>query len=106
MDGAAGPPAMAARAEQVASFLKGLANPHRLQILCALSDGERSVSALIAATGLPPTSMSQHLAKLKEENIVSFRREHRTLYYFIDNRAASQVMQVLFENFCTTDPVA
>lgn len=91
---------MAGKAEKVAGFLKGLASPHRLLILCELSGGERSVSALIEATGLPPTSMSQHLAKLKEENIVSFRREHRTLYYFIADRAATEVMQVLFENFC------
>lgn len=91
---------MAEKAEKVAGFLKGLASPHRLLILCELSAGERSVAALIEATGLPPTSMSQHLAKLKEENIVSFRREHRTLYYFIADRAATKVMQVLFENFC------
>lgn len=91
---------MAGKAKTVAAFLKGLANTHRLLVLCELAGGERSVSALIAATGLPQTSMSQHLAKLKEEKIVSFRRDHRTLYYFIDNRAALEVMEVLYRNFC------
>ena len=63
--------------EAVAGFLKGLANPSRLLILCALSQGEKNVTELIAAIGLPPTSMSQHLSKLKTEGIVDFRREHR-----------------------------
>lgn len=92
---------MAGKAETVAAFLKGLASPHRLLILCELAGGERSVSALIAATGLPQTSMSQHLAKLKEEKIVSFRRDHRTLHYFIDNKVAMEVMEVLYRNFCS-----
>ena len=68
------------KAEMVAGFLKGLANPSRLLILCTLTQGERSVTELIAATGVPQTSMSQHLSKLKTEGIVEFRREHRTLY--------------------------
>ncbi|MBB3772126.1 ArsR family transcriptional regulator [Angulomicrobium tetraedrale] len=91
---------MAAKADHVAAFLKGLANAHRLLILCELARGERSVSQLIAATGIPQTSMSQHLAKLKEEKIVSFRREHRTLHYFIDSEAAKDIIAVLDHHFC------
>lgn len=104
MNATAGIDVMAAKAEQCAGFLKGLANPHRLLILCELAHGEKSVSALIEATGLPQTSMSQHLAKLKDERIVSFRRDHRTLFYFIDNKAALEVMQVLYDHFCKDDP--
>ncbi|MCJ8142494.1 metalloregulator ArsR/SmtB family transcription factor [Ancylobacter sp. A5.8] len=103
MDAASGIESMAAKADRVAGFLKGLASPHRLLILCELTQGERSVTDLIEATGLPQSSMSQHLAKLKEEDIVSFRREHRTLYYFLDNKAAREVMTVLFDNFCRDD---
>ncbi len=88
------------KAGVVAGFLKGLASPHRLLILCELAQGEKSVSELIAATGLAQTSMSQHLSKLKDENIVSFRRDHRTLYYFISHEAAKDVMQVLYSHFC------
>lgn len=96
--------AMAAKAEQCAGFLKGLANAHRLLILCELARGEKSVSELIGATGLPQTSMSQHLNKLKDERVVSFRRDHRTLFYFIDNTAALEVMQVLYDHFCKDTP--
>jgi ArsR family transcriptional regulator len=58
------------------------------------------VTQLIEATSLPQTSMSQHLSKLKEENIVTFRRDHRTLYYSIKNEAILKIMDVLYHEFC------
>lgn len=91
---------LAGRADAVAAFLKGLANAHRLLILCALLGRERSVGELIAATGIAQTSMSQHLAKLKAEGIVRVRREHRTLFYAIDHAAARDIMGVLYGHFC------
>ncbi|MGE4372078.1 MAG: ArsR/SmtB family transcription factor [Xanthobacter sp.] len=87
-------------ADQAAAFLGGLASPHRLRILCQLVEGEKSVSQLIAATGLPQTSMSQHLGKLKDEGIVTFRREHRTLYYSICNEAAIGIIRLLRGQYC------
>jgi DNA-binding transcriptional ArsR family regulator len=63
-------------------------------------EGEKSVTQLIEATSLPQTSMSQHLSKLKEENIVTFRRDHRTLYYSIKNEAILKIMDVLYHEFC------
>lgn len=91
------------KAEVAAGFLKGLANPSRLLILCALSQGERSVTELIAATGVPQTSMSQHLSKLKTEGIVEFRRDHRTLYYFISHPVVTEIMTVLYGHFCASE---
>ena len=91
---------MPGQAEAAAGFLKGLANPSRLLILCTLSGGERSVSELIEATAIPQTSMSQHLAKLKAEGIVDFRRQHRTLHYFISHPAVMEIMTVLHAHFC------
>jgi ArsR family transcriptional regulator, virulence genes transcriptional regulator len=44
--------------------------------------------------------MSQHLSKLKEENIVTFRRDHRTLYYSINNEAILKIMDILYHEFC------
>lgn len=88
------------KADRVSDFLKGLASPHRLLILCQLAEGEKNVSALIEATGIAQTSMSQHLSKLKNEGIVSYRRDHRTLYYSICHDAARDIMQVLYTHFC------
>ena len=95
---------MPAKAERVAEFLKGFANPHRLLVLCSLIEGEKSVSELIDATGIPQTSMSQHLAKLKDEGIVSYRREHRTLFYSIGHPATRDLMHLLYNSFCKDAP--
>ena len=94
---------MQKKSQQVSNFLKGLASPHRLIILCLLSEGEKNVGELIEATGLSQTSMSQHLGKLKDEGIVNFRRDHRTLYYAICHDAVKDVMAVLFKYFCKED---
>ena len=95
--------ALPPRADEAAAFLKSLANPHRLLILCALAQGERNVSTLIKETGVAPTSMSQHLSKLKDEGVVDFRRDHRNLTYFIAHPAAVEIMTVLYAHFCAKD---
>lgn len=95
--------ALPPRADAAAAFLKGLANPHRLLILCSLAQGEKNVSTLIAETGMAPTSMSQHLAKLKEEGIADCRRDHRILTYFIAHPAAVEIMAVLYAHFCAKE---
>jgi DNA-binding transcriptional ArsR family regulator len=95
--------ALPPRVDDASAFLKGLANPHRLLILCALAQGERNVSTLITETGVAPASMSQHLSKLKDEGVVDFRRDHRTLTYFIAHPATIQIMAVLYDHFCARD---
>ena len=92
--------AMEEKAGEVARFLSGLSNPHRLRILCRLAEGEQSVTALVEATGIAQTSMSQHLAKLKQEGIVSCRREHRVLYYSISHPLVGEIMGALYAHFC------
>ncbi len=57
------------------AMLKAVANRNRLVILCELLKGERSVSALQAAIGLSQSALSQHLARLREDEIVATRRE-------------------------------
>lgn len=91
---------MAEKADGVAGFLKGIANPQRLMILCCLVGGEMNVGALIAQTGIAQTSMSQHLAKLKDEGIVAVRRDHRSLHYRLDHPAVLELMQTLYRHFC------
>jgi ArsR family transcriptional regulator, virulence genes transcriptional regulator len=88
------------KADEAADFLKGLANPHRLNILCQLVEGEKNVTELITATNLPQTSVSQHLAKLRKEGIIDYRRDHRSLYYSISHDAVLKIMMILYESFC------
>lgn len=91
---------MNGKADKAADFLAGLASPHRLRILCQLVGGEKSVTELIEETGIAQTSMSQHLNKLKEAGIVSFRRDHRTLYYFIISPLTLEIMGVMHAHYC------
>ena len=91
---------MQKKAEEVSEFMKCFGSPHRLLILCQLAEGEMNVTQLIEATGIAQTSMSQHLAKLKSESIVDFRRDHRTLYYSISNPDAVRIMATLYDIFC------
>lgn len=91
---------MQKRAEEVSDFMKCFGSPHRLMILCQLAQGEKSVTQLIEATGIAQTSMSQHLGKLKNEGLVDFCRDHRTLYYSISNPDVMKVMNSLFDIYC------
>lgn len=91
------------KADMAAQFLKSLANSTRLMILCLLVEGEKSVSQLIEATEIGQSSISQHLSKLKEEGIIDFRRDHRTLYYYINDTHALRIMGVLYDIFCKED---
>ena len=91
---------LAAKSEHASQLLALLANAHRLQILCALQDGERSVSALEAVIDLSQSSLSQHLAKLRAAGIVSTRREAQSIYYAIADGRAARVLEVLAELFC------
>lgn len=87
---------------EAASFLKSLASPHRLRLLCLLVEQERSVTELVTSSGLPQSSVSQHLKKLKEEGIVDFVRAHRTLTYRIIDKDAARIFVVLHNRFCPT----
>jgi ArsR family transcriptional regulator len=78
------PRALEARAGEVAATLAALANDRRLLILCKLvEDGEATVGALAEEVGLSQSALSQHLARMREEGIVAFRRDAQTLWYRI-----------------------
>lgn len=88
------------RSTEVAAYLKVLANPSRLLILCELNEGERSVSSLESAVGLAQSALSQHLAKLRESGIVATRRDAQTIYYRLADPRAVRMMGTLYDLFC------
>lgn len=67
--------------ELQADICQTLANPKRLQILCLLKDGEKSVAALSKALGVAKPNLSQHLAIMRQKGILAARREGTTVYY-------------------------
>lgn len=92
---------MAPAADEATALLKALANPHRLMIACSLTGGEMSVGALSDALGVSETVVSQHLAVMRRERLLSPRRDGQTIYYSITHPAARAVVEVLSAHFCT-----
>jgi ArsR family transcriptional regulator len=87
-----------ANAAEAARLLKALSNERRLLILCQIGDGERSVGSL--KVGLSQSALSQHLALLREEGLVTTRRDAQTIYYRIANPAVLQVIATLSNIYC------
>jgi ArsR family transcriptional regulator, virulence genes transcriptional regulator len=94
------PKAMTAAADQAAELLKSLSNRHRLLIVCQLIEKERSVGELTGLLGIRDSTVSQHLALLRREGIVSARREGQTIWYSIGSAPARLVVQTLYRSFC------
>lgn len=90
-----------AEAGAAETMLKALANRHRLMILCELNMGERSVGDLQGAVGLSQSAMSQHLARLRADGLVSTRREAQTIYYSLASEAVRRIMTLLYELYCS-----
>lgn len=90
-----------ANATDVARILKALANERRLMILCKLTEwGEANVTDLAEAVGLSQSAVSQHLAKMRDEDMVSFRRESQTLWYRISDPRIAKLLSQLERLFC------
>ena len=98
------PEVMAAKADEAASFLKALTNPHRLMILCLLDGCELSVTNLEHALGLRQPTLSQQLAKLRADGLVQTRRDGKYIYYRLASPAAREVIALLFRLFCADAP--
>ena len=91
----------AARASEAAAMLKALANEKRLMILCKLLEhGEMSVMALCDVVGLSQSALSQHLARMRDENIVGFRRDGQTIFYRVASPDAGRILKTLKSIYC------
>lgn len=91
---------MQENAEKAAEFLKQLAHPVRLLVLCSLVEGEKSAGELAGMANVSQTTLSNHLAKLREEGLVDFRRDHRTLYYYLKDANVIRILGVMYDIFC------
>lgn len=93
-----------ANAGEAAGLLRALSNEKRLMILCQLGDREMSVGQLLPVVGLSQSALSQHLAKLRDEALVSTRRDGTTIFYRIAEPAVLKVIAVLAEIYCPPIP--
>ena len=92
--------AMQAHAGDAARLLKALANERRLQVLCLLAGGERSVGELNDLLDLSQSALSQHLAVLRAERLVQTRRDAQLVYYSLVPGPAAEVMETLYGIYC------
>jgi DNA-binding transcriptional ArsR family regulator len=93
---------MAESAEAASDLLKALANENRLLLLCLLVQGERSVTELEGILELRQPTVSQQLARLRADNLVSYRRDGKTIYYSLASEEARRVIALLYEMFCAS----
>ena len=87
----------AAKAE---AMLKLLANRKRLMILCHLVKGERSVGELAELVGLSSSALSQHLAKMREQKLVSTTKNGQMVHYRISNAEVEAILTTLYLIYC------
>ena len=87
-------------AERAADLLATMSNKHRLLILCWLVEGEVHAGALADESGLSQSALSQHLAILRRERIVSARKHAQSVSYSLAGDEATKVMESLHDVFC------
>lgn len=91
---------MAANAKRAAEFLKALAHESRLMMLCILAEGEKSVSELETMLALRQPTVSQQLARLRSDGLVTTRRDGKTIYYRLASEEARVIVRAVYEVFC------
>lgn len=93
-----------AKAGEVAQILKAIGNDRRLMVLCKLVEhGERTVGELVDDVGLSQSALSQHLARMRDEGLVAFRRESQTLWYRIADPRTKTLLTTLYQLYCQED---
>lgn len=92
--------ALSAAADEASEFLKSLASPVRLRILCSITGREASVGELAEQLGVRQSVASQHLALLRKDGLVKTRREGQTIWYALADDRVVRVIDVLQQTFC------
>ncbi|MBD3786690.1 MAG: helix-turn-helix transcriptional regulator [Sphingomonadales bacterium] len=94
---------MMGRAQAAANLLKALAHEGRLMIMCHLSSGEKSVTELENLLESRQAAVSQQLARLRLEGLVSCRREGKAIYYSLSDPRAARLIELVYDMFCNGD---
>lgn len=94
------PRQMAKAAQKASDLMKTLGHKDRLMVLCHLSSGEKSVGELAGLLDIPQSPLSQHLARMRKENLVTTRREAQTIYYSIASNEAASFVELMHDLYC------
>ena len=85
------------QARKATDMLKALSHEGRLLILCLLNDGEKSVSEIEVAMDMPQAAVSQQLARLRLDGLVTTRREGRSIFYSIASSDVAKLISALHD---------
>lgn len=91
---------MYASAQAAAELMKALSSENRLMLLCQLAEEEKTVGELAETLGLRQAAVSQQLALLRRDGLVTARREGRLMHYRLTGREARAVIMLLYELYC------
>lgn len=89
------------QAREASELLKALSHETRLLILCLLCEGEKSVTDLEEIMSMSQASVSQQLARLRFDKLVHTRRDGRVIYYRIASEEVSNIINQLYDLFCS-----
>jgi DNA-binding transcriptional ArsR family regulator len=89
--------------DQAARALKAIAHPLRLKILCVVGDQEACVQEIVDAVGTSQSNISQHLAILREKDVLLTRKEANRVYYRVGDERTLQLIGMMREVFCGVD---
>jgi ArsR family transcriptional regulator len=87
--------------EQAAQAIKAMAHPLRLKILCLLGDQEVSVQDIVEHVGTSQSNISQHLAILRDKDVLATRKEANFVYYRINDPRTLKLVGLMREVFCS-----
>jgi len=94
---------MVRNANEATNFLKAISHEGRLMILCHLASGEKTVTELEELLALRQAAVSQQLARLRLEGLVTPRREGKAIYYRLSDDRSRRMIDLIYELFCKVD---
>lgn len=94
---------MAQNAKPASELLKALAHENRLMIMCCLAHGEKSVKELEEMLSIQQPTVSQHLTRLRADDLIEARRDGKSIFYSIQDERARKGIELVYELFCGSD---
>ncbi len=88
------------KADELAKLLKSISHPIRLKILCLLLDGEQTVGQIRSVLKTSNANISQHLTILRNQGIISFRKDANFIYNHLNDKRIVKLIETLRQLYC------
>lgn len=89
--------------ERAAFALKAMSHPLRLKILCAVGEQELAVQDIVECVGTTQSNVSQHLAKLRDKDILDSRRDANRIFYRVKDERTLRLVEMMRDVFCSSE---